>query len=105
MKRLVFVTPPPADPGFALAGAMQEVATPAQIEATLGRLLAEENNAAVVVDERLLATVPDERLRLLEGNSRILLLALPAPLGGAEGEDYIRRLLRRVLGYQVRISQ
>lgn len=105
MKRLVFVTPPPANPGFALAGAVQEVTSPAQIEATLRRLLGTATVAVVVVDERLLAALPDERLRTLERSSRTLLLALPAPLGGAEGEDYIRRLLRRVLGYQVRIKQ
>lgn len=103
MSRLVFLTPAAADPGFALAGAVQEVATPGQAEAALKRLLAEADTV-VAVDERLLAEIPAERLRFLERGGRALLLTLPAPRDGEEGEDYVRRLLRRVLGYRVKVG-
>jgi V/A-type H+-transporting ATPase subunit F len=104
VSRLVFLTPPAAHPGFALAGAVQEVAAPGQAEAILRRLLADTDTAVVAVDERLLAEIPEERLRSLERGSRSQLLALPAPQGGEEEEDYIQRLLRRVLGYRVKVA-
>jgi V/A-type H+-transporting ATPase subunit F len=104
VNRLVFLTPSSAHPGFALAGAVHEVAAPGQAEAVLRRLLAEADTAVVAVDERLLAEIPEERLRFLERSSRAQLLVLPAPLGGEEEEDYIQRLLRRVLGYRVKVA-
>lgn len=103
MSRLVLLTPADADPGFALAGVSQETAVPGEVEAVLRRILGTPGVGAVAIDERLLTEVAEDRLRALERGARALLLVLPAPAGGEAEEDYVRRLLRRVLGYQVRI--
>ena len=104
MTRLVFVTPEEARFGFGLGGAGQQLATPESIERTLLRLFAEREVGVVVVDERLLAGIGDVRLKVLEERWPGLLLILPAPATGTAGPDYVRRLLRRVLGYQVRLE-
>jgi V/A-type H+-transporting ATPase subunit F len=105
MTRMVFVTPEEVRYGFGLGGASQQLATAAGIEATLLQLFAEPEVGVVVVDERLLAGIADARLKVLEERWSGLLLVLPAPAtGAAVGPDFVRRLLRRVLGYQVRLE-
>lgn len=103
MSALVVLSPADAHPGFALAGVLHEAVAPPQLEERLRHWLADPQTGVVVLDERLLPALPDEKLRALERGARALLVVLPAPAGGAVGEDYLRRLLRRVLGYQVRI--
>lgn len=105
MSALVVLTPPDAHPGFALAGVLHEAVETAQCEARLRHWLGDPQIGVVVVDERLLGTLSDERLRKLEQGAKALLVVMPAPAGGVVGEDYLRRLLRRVLGYQVRIRR
>jgi V/A-type H+-transporting ATPase subunit F len=102
---MVFVTPEAARHGFGLGGASQQIATAEGIEGTLQRLFAEPDVGVVVVDERLLAGIGDVQLKALEERWHGVLLVLPAPATGAEaGPDFVRRLLRRVLGYQVRLE-
>lgn len=103
MTRLVFVTPAEVRFGFGLGGAGQQLTTADDLEATLLRLFADPDVGVVVVDERLLGAMDDGRLRALEENWRGVLLVLPAP-AAAVGTDFVRRLLRRVLGYQVRLE-
>lgn len=105
MTRIVFITPADARYGFSLAGADQRIAAPDDAEALLRAALGEEEAGVVVIDERLLAQIPEERFREMEERWYGVLLVLPAPeREGGEGEDHLSRLIRRVLGYQVRLQ-
>ena len=105
MKNLVFITPADARHGFILAGARQLVVTAADAEATLRQILADPDTSVAVIDERLLAGIPEERFREMERRWFGLLIVLPAPEKiGEEGEDYAARLIRRVIGYHVRLN-
>ena len=105
MKNLVFITPADARHGFILAGARQLVVTAADAEATLRQILADPDTSVAVIDERLLAGIPEERFREMERRWFGLLIVLPAPEKiGEEGEDYAERLIRRVIGYHVRLT-
>lgn len=106
MKRVVFITPPDAHPGFSLGGAVHHAAAPEEVEPLLRRVLADPDTGVVVVDERLLAGMEEERFREMERRWFGLLLTLPAPeRRAAEGEeDYVRRLIRRAIGYHVRMQ-
>lgn len=105
MKRIVFITPHDVRYGFSIAGMTQQVAGVAEAEATLRRVLDEPDAGVVVIDERLLPGIPEERFRELEQRWYGILLVLPAPeRAEAEGADYVQRLIRRVLGYQVRLQ-
>ena len=105
MRRIVVVTPADADLGFALAGVRQVTSEPAGLEACLRGLMAEVDTGVVVVDERLVPGPAPQRLRELERRWAGLLVVLPAP-GKAvpAAEDYVLRLIRRAIGYQVRLS-
>jgi V/A-type H+-transporting ATPase subunit F len=105
MKGVVFVTPKDARYGFSLAGVTQLVVEAQEAEATLEKMLADLATGVVVIDERLLEGVGEERLRELERRWYGVLLVLPAPSGEEEREgDYFERLIRRALGYHVRLK-
>jgi V/A-type H+-transporting ATPase subunit F len=105
MKRIVFLTPPDARHGFSLTGVRQQVADPRSLETALLELTSDPGVAVVVVDERLIEPAVQDRLTWLERRWSGLLVVLPAPEPRAEtGEDYALRLIRRAIGYQVRLN-
>lgn len=104
MKRIVFLTPHDAEYGFSLAGVVQNVIAEEEAEPKLRSLLSEPDTGLVVIDERLISGISDERLRELESRWYGVLLILPAPERTAmEVEDYALRLIRRAIGYHVKI--
>lgn len=106
MKNLVFITPADARHGFSLAGARQLVVTAAEAEATLRQVLADPDTRVAVIDERLLAGIAEERFQEMEKKWFGVLIVLPAPAtaGVEPAEDYALRLIRRAIGYHVRLQ-
>jgi V/A-type H+/Na+-transporting ATPase subunit F len=105
MNSLVFLTPADARPGFTLAGAHQQTVSGGEAATVLQQLLADPDPQVVVVDERLLADIGETRFRELAQRWRGILIVLPAPGAGARlEEDYALRLIRRAIGYQVRLQ-
>ena len=104
MNRVVFLTAADARLGFSLAGMQQLSLEPQQAEEVLIPLMAEPDVAVVVIDERLLRQLGEKRLAELEKDWPGLLVTLPAPIGMAEGEDRLQRIIRRALGYHVRLQ-
>ncbi len=105
MKKIVFITPGDAEFGFGLAGIGQQVAEPEGAEAAVRAVVADADTGLVVLDERLLTAVGEELLRDLEDDWRGVVLVLPSPeLPPAGVEDYAARLIRRAIGYHVRLG-
>ena len=106
MKKLAVLTPLDARHGFSLAGARQLLVSPEEAEATLRRVLADPDTKVAVIDERLLPGIPEERFKELEKRWFGVLVVLPAPAtgGGEPEEDYALRLIRRAIGYHVRLQ-
>ena len=105
MKSVIVVTPADARPGFALAGVTQLTPGPGRLQEELRPLLDDPEVGLVVVDERLAGGVLQASLRELERRSPGLVVLLPAPAAGAPlDEDYVLRLIRRAIGYQVRLG-
>lgn len=104
MKRIVFVTPEDARYGFDLTGVRQLVVDGEEVLAILLELLGDPAVGVVVLDERLGRDLPAARLADIERRWPGLLIMLPAP-GKEEGEeDYLMRLVRQAIGYQVRLN-
>jgi V/A-type H+-transporting ATPase subunit F len=72
---------------------------------TLKKTMAEPETGLIIIDERLVTGMPEERLRELEQGWNGILLVLPSPVKPpAEVEDYAARLIRRAIGYHVRLK-
>ena len=105
MKRIVFITPHDARYGFSLTGVRQLVAGPETLERTVLELFDDLEIGVVAIDERLIQGPSQDRLRQLEQRWPGLLIVLPAPQAAETiEEDYAMRLIRRAIGYQVRLG-
>lgn len=111
MKKIAFVTPSDADYGFRLTGIRHYPFETDSLEDALRKIMADPETGLLVIDERMLAVhderqgVPEERLRELERQWQGILLILPSPgKPPPEAEDYAARLIRRAIGYHVRLK-
>jgi vacuolar-type H+-ATPase subunit F/Vma7 len=105
MKKIIFITPPDAEPGFSLAGIAHRAVEPAEARDSLFDATTDPDAGLVILDERLLEEVGEERLRELEKGWHGIVLVLPSPeKPPPEKEDYASRLIRRAIGYHVRLN-
>ena len=107
MKRIVFITLEDARPGFSLAGFRQRTSTIAKAEKALHEVLADPETRVAVVDERLLAGLTEECFKDMGARWHGVLVVLPAPeqKGAESGEDYALRIIRKAIGYHVRLQR
>lgn len=99
------LTPAEVRFGFALAGVRQRELAPEETWAALREATADPELGVVAIDERLLAGLDQVRLRELTDRWGGVLVTLPAPAGTApRAEDELQRLVRRALGYHVRLE-
>lgn len=106
MKRLLFITPDDLPHGFAIAGLEQLAIDGKEVAATLTELTKDPDVGVLILDERLLCEIDESWLKKIEQRWPGILLILPAPQRGEEmGEDYLQRMIRRALGYHVRIRE
>ncbi len=106
MKKVVVIAPPDARHGFALTGVREVTATPEELTARLREVASDPLTGVVIVDERLVVGAAPEQIREMERRWPGLVIVLPAPerARGAPEEDYVLQLIRRAIGYQVRLN-
>ena len=106
MTRIVFITPEETPYGFAIAGFEQLMVDAGSAEEKLQQTAGEDDVGVIIVDERLLEMIDEESLHKLHEQWSGILLVLPTPAGVVPvEEDYLQRLIRRALGYHVRIRE
>lgn len=103
MKKVYFVTTADARYGFSLAGMKQITAAPEEAEGLLRKLMFEHDTGLVIIDEKLMQNISGDRLREMEKRWYGVLLVLPSPEKTAV-EDYVLKLVKRAIGYHVRLS-
>ena len=104
MNRIVALTPADAYNGFSCCGAVQHAVVSGRASEALEQALIEAGNGVVFLDERLVEEVGEVMLHSLEQRWPGVLVMLPAPGVGGGGEDYAMRLIRRAIGYQVKVK-
>ncbi|WP_432821279.1 V-type ATP synthase subunit F [Trichloromonas sp.] len=105
MKTIVFLTPTDARYGFSLTGVTQRTVETPEAEKALRESLQAPGTGVVVIDERLFLQIPESRVRDLERRWPGLVIVLPAPRKTELAEeDYILRIVRRAIGYQVKLN-
>jgi vacuolar-type H+-ATPase subunit F/Vma7 len=99
---------PALAPGFRLAGLLvDEVADRNDAGERLLFAAAQPHTGILLVEQALLDAVPEQTRHEVERRAVPILVPVPAPawLGGPSGaEDYILELLRRAIGYRVRLQ-
>jgi len=105
VKKILAVTPGEARSGFAIAGPLQQEAELTGLPDVIEKTVADEAIGLLVVDERLVDADADERMQAAERQWPGAIVVLPSPDRPARAEDdYARRLIRRAIGYQVRVQ-
>lgn len=105
MKKIVFITARDAEYGFRLTGLAHYAIEPSEIDGVLGALTEDPDTGLIVIDERLMRNDAEERLRELENRWNGIVLVLPSPDKlPPEAEDYAARMIRRAIGYHVRLN-
>jgi V/A-type H+-transporting ATPase subunit F len=105
MKRIVFITPLDAEYGFKLTGVRHYAVKEKDAENIIRGSTKEPDTGLVIIDERLLKTLTEEKLKEIERTWNGVLLVLPSPVRPeAEFEDYAAMLIRRAIGYHVRLK-
>jgi len=105
MKRIVAITPLDSSSGFACCGALQHAVPTAEAAVALQIALEDPQSGVVILDERLLAEVGEEQMKELDLRWPGVLVVLPAPAAAAVAEDYAMRLIRRAVGYHVKVRR
>lgn len=105
MKKIVFITPPDAEYGFKLTGLGHYGCSEEEVESTLRTVTSDPGTGLVIVDERLLNNIEEERLAEIESSWKGVMVVMPAPEEREAGEeDYAARLIKRAIGYHVRLQ-
>ena len=104
MKKVVFITTPDAKHGFGLAGVTQLTVLFEGAEALLKEVITKPETGLVILDERLIKSIGEDKLQEIEEGWQGILLTLPAPESrGVTREDYTAQLMQRVIGYHLRL--
>ena len=104
MKRIVVITPVDAEFGFKLTGVSHYVTQEKDAESAIRKIIREPDTGLVVVDEKLIKGISEERLKEIEKSWHGIVVVLPSPeRPEADIEDYAARLIRRAVGYHVRL--
>jgi vacuolar-type H+-ATPase subunit F/Vma7 len=109
MSEVLVVGQPEIVEGFGLTGARVETVTdPDRVGWLVNELLRTRDTGIVVITEDLYEEIP-EKLRIrAEASARPLFITLPRPAGREvweEREDLISRIIRRAIGYRLKIRR
>ena len=105
MKKILVLAPAAAVSGFAIAGVTARDAAGTPLPDLIGAAIGDASVGVLAIDERLIAPPAHERIREVERRWHGALVVVPSPGGPARPEDdYARRLIRRAIGYQVKVQ-
>ena len=102
MYKFVVVTDPETAPGFRLAGVeVLEVDTLADATAIITPLLFKDDTGIVAVNEDFRASLDAKLMEKIEKTHRPIIIPIPSRTRQIDRTDYIERMLRRAIGYNI----
>jgi vacuolar-type H+-ATPase subunit F/Vma7 len=95
--------------GFRLAGVgARPTETPEELLRSAEMLLVDPRVRLVLLDESLFRQLPDRTRRKLEDSRSPVFIPIPVfrlPKGAVKPEEYVARLMRRAIGYHIKIRR
>ena len=105
MKNIAFITVQEAEFGFNLTGTDQYVSDEKDLIALLKNIMQKPDTGLIIIDERLIDSYTEGKIREAERIWHGVVIILPSPeRPKAEIDDYASRLIRRAIGYHVRLQ-
>ena len=109
MSEVLIIGEPEVIEGFELTGAgIEPEIDPARVQWLMEELLRSRDTEIVVITESLYEQIPEKVRTRAEASDRPLFVTLPRPAGRdewAEREDLVSQIIRRTIGYRVKIRR
>jgi len=106
-RGLHVVTRPGDGAGFRLAGVPVDEVGPGEEQARFRELVADPSLAVLAIETRVLEGVPEPILRKASARALpvVLPFTLPRTSGAGAGQAYVAALIRRAIGYHVKLEE
>jgi len=102
LYRFVVVTDPETAPGFRLAGVdVLEASTVEEAKSIIPPLLYKDDTGIVAVNEDFMVSLDEKLMERIEKTHRPIIIAIPSRTHKIDRADYIERMLRRAIGYNI----
>jgi vacuolar-type H+-ATPase subunit F/Vma7 len=109
MSEILVIGEPEIIEGFALTGArIRSETDPRRAERLVDQFLMSKEIEIIVVTESLFEQIPEKTRNRAEASGRPIFVTLPRPAGietWGEHEDLISRIIRRAIGYRLKIRR
>lgn len=102
MYKFVVVTDPETAPGFRLAGVdVLEASTEEEAKKIIPSLLFKDDTGIVAINEDFIESLDAKLLEKIEKSHRPIIISIPSRTRRIDRADYIERMLRRAIGYNI----
>jgi len=102
LYKFVVVTDPDTAPGFRLAGVdVLEASNVEEAKKIIPSLLFKDDTGIVAVNEDFMASLDEKLMERIEKTHRPIIIPIPSRIRQIDRTDYIERLLRRAIGYNI----
>lgn len=102
MYKFVVITDPETAPGFRLAGVdVIEASTGEEAKTIIPSLLFKDDTGIVAVNEDFIDSLDEKLLQKIEKTHRPIVISIPSRTQRIDRADYIERMLRRAIGYNI----
>lgn len=108
MKKVIVLTSPDAAHGFRLSGIEHMPAKKDEVYEKIKKCLEDKELGLIILEEGLIKFLPEDFLSMLEKSQSPMFAILPSPIRAGKKEaieDYTLRLIRKAIGYQLRIKR
>lgn len=109
MFKLIIVTDPDNAPGFRLSGVdVVEIEDAADAKKRIVELINDDSSGIIAVNEEFMAAIDNRTREKIDKIYRPVVISFPAKKRLAEGEprrDYLARLIRRAVGFDIKLRQ
>jgi len=102
LYKFVVVTDPDTAPGFRLAGVdVVEASSVEEAKKIIPSLLFKDDTGIVAVNEDFMASLDEKLMERIEKTHRPIIIPIPSRIRQIDRTDYIEKLLRRAIGYNI----
>jgi V/A-type H+-transporting ATPase subunit F len=102
LYKFIVVTDPDTAPGFRLAGVdVLEASNVEEAKKVIPSLLFKDDTGIVAVNEDFMESLDEKLMERIEKTHRPIIIPIPSRTRQIDRTDYVERMLRRAIGYNI----